>query len=154
MAYDLDYPEDPRDKKRIAAKASYAVVWPVDESFQASSLEKPRVLEPVQTAEDIRAHLDSPHVFCMNWMDTNKAVIDKKVQKMLIQAQGLDAQPGQKKLRSSQAIRVVDCEDAAKTWPSSMGAAASQHFFIRLTEEGDSCQVESSQVQLSEVKSS
>ena len=153
MAYDLDYPDDPRDKKRIAAKANYAVVWPVDESLQDSSLEKPRVLEPV-TAEDIRAHLDSPYVFCMNWMDTNKAVIDKKVQKMLIQAQGLDAQPGPKTVRSSQAIRVVDCEDAAKTWPTSMAVGASEHFFIRLTEEGDSRQVESSQVKLSEVKSS
>ena len=137
MAYDFDYPDGPKDKTYIACKATYNPVWPVAENMQDSSLTSPRALASMNS-EVFRANNTFLHAFLLLWLDERKSLIEKKVNKMLIQAQGLDAQPGQNVVRSSSGLRVLEVDDKEKKllWPSSMEAEYSTHFCTRLTEEG------------------
>ena len=136
MAYDFDYPDD-ANRSNIAVKASYEPLWPVDEVMVAGSLVQPRALAAM-SSEDFRKHPSSLHAFALLFMDAHKALVEKKVNKMLIQAQGLDAAPGSTVTRSSHALRVLDVVNDTKSlqWPGPMEAANTTNFFIRLTEEG------------------
>ena len=137
MCHDFDYPGDDCDISpgTLAIKANHHMTWDAAEAFSENGIQSARLFAKV-AQENMKQHMLTIHICVLNFMDTHKTIVDKKVNKMLVQAQGLENYSGGGgSKRASHGLRVIDVDEKTE-WPSFLSAEPLCHMMLRICEEG------------------